>query len=253
MATNAPGDGAVPGVYHRAGAASAAVVLRWDPARGALVLEGAGVQTAVPAARLTLAPGGWRGGAVHFVWREDGGEASVTVEDARALSVLERSLPAALAEALGSHRAESRRRARRNRVLLTLLALVLATPVALIGALLLHPDPFLDRIVARLPTAVDEALGEQLESELAAGGRTVAGLPLEAVETLGARLLAEAPEAPFAFRFHVLEDPEVNAFAAPGGVVAVHTGLLLAAESPEELAGVLAHEIAHVLERHSLR
>ena len=69
-----------------------------------------------------------------------------------------------------------------------------------------------------------------------------------AVEQIGQRLLATAPEHSFDFRFHVLRDASINAFAAPGGVVVVHTGLLVAAESPDEVAGVLAHEIAHVLE-----
>lgn len=57
----------------------------------------------------------------------------------------------------------------------------------------------------------------------------------------------------FEFEVHVLDNPELNAFAMPGGQIAVFTGLLKAAEGPDELAGVLAHEIQHVVNRHGVR
>lgn len=55
------------------------------------------------------------------------------------------------------------------------------------------------------------------------------------------------------FHFFVLSDPTLNAFATFGGYVGIHTGLLLAAESEAELAGVLAHEISHVTQHHLAR
>jgi predicted Zn-dependent protease len=51
----------------------------------------------------------------------------------------------------------------------------------------------------------------------------------------------------------VIDDPQVNAFALPGGFVFVHTGLLLKADNEAEVAGVLAHELAHVAARHGTR
>jgi len=57
----------------------------------------------------------------------------------------------------------------------------------------------------------------------------------------------------YTFTFHITRNEQINAFAMPGGHVVIHTGLLLAADSPEEVAGVLAHEIAHVTRQHSLR
>lgn len=73
------------------------------------------------------------------------------------------------------------------------------------------------------------------------------------VEEAARRLLATRPERPpYAFEFHVVRDDEVNAFAFPGGVVVVNTGLIARAGAPDEVAAVLAHELAHVLERHSL-
>src|SRR2546425_11769177 len=51
----------------------------------------------------------------------------------------------------------------------------------------------------------------------------------------------------------MVRDNTINAFAMPGGFVGVHTGLLLAAQTESELAGVLAHEVAHVTQHHIAR
>jgi Zn-dependent protease with chaperone function len=66
------------------------------------------------------------------------------------------------------------------------------------------------------------------------------------VSTLGARLAAWAPGARFAYQFNVVDLPDINAFALPGGYIYVHRGLLERVRSEGELAAVLAHEIAHV-------
>jgi predicted Zn-dependent protease len=67
---------------------------------------------------------------------------------------------------------------------------------------------------------------------------------------LGARLTTGSR---YTYRFHLVQDKAINAFAMPGGIVVVHSGLLAATRTPEELAGVLAHEVQHVELRHSLR
>ena len=73
------------------------------------------------------------------------------------------------------------------------------------------------------------------------------------LESLGRRLLSTIPDARHEFEFFAVRDPAINAFALPGGFVGVHTGLLVAAESESELASVLAHEVAHVTQRHIAR
>jgi len=70
------------------------------------------------------------------------------------------------------------------------------------------------------------------------------------IQSLGQRLVAHSDAPRQDFRFYVVQDPSINAFAVPGGFVSVHTGLLLAAQSEAELASVMAHEIAHVTQRH---
>ena len=70
---------------------------------------------------------------------------------------------------------------------------------------------------------------------------------------LGARLAASANDPRWKFRFQIVDQPEPNAFAIPGGGIYVSRGLLALVDREDELAGVLAHEIAHVTQRHSAR
>lgn len=70
---------------------------------------------------------------------------------------------------------------------------------------------------------------------------------------VGYRLVAASPDSRIDFTFFALRDNTVNAFAMPGGFIGVHTGLILTAQSESELAAVLAHEVAHVTQRHIAR
>src|SRR5213079_3194867 len=70
---------------------------------------------------------------------------------------------------------------------------------------------------------------------------------------VGARLVAAANDARWKFTFKIVDQQESNAFAIPGGRIYVSRGLLALVNREDELAGVLAHEIAHVNERHSTR
>lgn len=70
------------------------------------------------------------------------------------------------------------------------------------------------------------------------------------IQQLGERLVAHSGGPNHDFHFYIIQDPTLNAFAVPGGYVFVHTGLILAARNESELAAVLAHEIAHIQQRH---
>ncbi len=67
---------------------------------------------------------------------------------------------------------------------------------------------------------------------------------------LGQRLLEVLPPQPFEYHFYMVEDPTFNAFATPAGHIFIHTGLVAALENEDELAGIIGHEIAHVVCRH---
>lgn len=75
----------------------------------------------------------------------------------------------------------------------------------------------------------------------------------EYINGLGQKLAAYSNDAKQRFHFFVIDEPSVNAFAVPGGYIALHTGLILKTQSESELASVIAHEIAHVTQHHMVR
>jgi len=70
------------------------------------------------------------------------------------------------------------------------------------------------------------------------------------VNSVGQRILKVVPPQPFKFGFYVIREEVYNAFASPAGQIFVYSGLLQAMENEDELAGILAHEIGHVVSRH---
>lgn len=70
------------------------------------------------------------------------------------------------------------------------------------------------------------------------------------IQDVGGRLVRHLDQPAGQFQFFIVKDSQINAFAVPGGYVGVNTGLILAARNEAELASVLAHEIAHITQRH---
>ncbi|HLK67967.1 MAG TPA: M48 family metallopeptidase [Bryobacteraceae bacterium] len=97
------------------------------------------------------------------------------------------------------------------------------------------------------------ALGRQMALEVERESRPVYDPTIsEYVSRLGQNIVRNS-DAKVPFTIKVLDSDEVNAFALPGGFMFVNTGLILKADNEAELAGVLAHEIAHVAARHGTR
>lgn len=101
----------------------------------------------------------------------------------------------------------------------------------------------------------DEAqIGQAIMREIRASGTLVEDPQInEYINEIGHRISAFANTAGQKFTFFVVDAPSINAFALPGGYIGVHSGLIQASRSEDELAGVLAHEIAHVTQRHIAR
>ncbi len=94
-------------------------------------------------------------------------------------------------------------------------------------------------------------LGNQTAAEVAKQVRLSRDATLNAyVNRMGQRIVAQTEMANLPWTFHVVEDDAINAFNIPGGHVYVNTGLIRAAGSASELAGVMAHEITHGVSRH---
>lgn len=102
--------------------------------------------------------------------------------------------------------------------------------------------------------SIDEEweMGRQIEAQIAQEMDLVHDqVALNYVNNLGQRLVAETAMSELPWKFHIVADPSINAFNVPGGHVYVHTGLIGEADNAGELAGVMAHEIAHGVERHA--
>lgn len=96
------------------------------------------------------------------------------------------------------------------------------------------------------------AIGRQLASEVDRSSRIINDpVVAEYVNRIGQNLVLNS-DAKVPFTIKVIDSSDVNAFALPGGYLYVHRGLIEAAENEAELAGVLAHEIAHVAARHGM-
>lgn len=123
--------------------------------------------------------------------------------------------------------------------------------VLLLGAYLWGLPAASRHLAARVSPAWEAQIGRQVVRRLSQE-RPVCDSPpaRQAVRDLVRRLAAAAPGSSYRFHVVILDSPDVNALAAPGGYLVVYSGLLRRAGNADELAGVLAHEMQHVLQRH---
>ncbi|MEP1596254.1 MAG: M48 family metalloprotease [Halieaceae bacterium] len=107
-------------------------------------------------------------------------------------------------------------------------------------------------------TVITPELEEELGTEMSVQVKDQIGLYADAdldryLQSVGNRLVAALGATPYTFRFAIVDQFEPNAFASPGGVIYVSRGLMSQMNNEAELAGVLAHEISHVTQRHHAR
>ncbi|MFZ6871729.1 M48 family metallopeptidase [Undibacterium sp. Di27W] len=134
--------------------------------------------------------------------------------------------------------------------LITLSLLILTLPVLLIWQM----DTLSGYAARQVPVAWEEKLGASVAAQDDLKNKRMPKAEADAVLTpLTAPLLQALPGSPYHYTIHIVNDSSTNAYALPGGYVAIHSGLILKAGSAEELQGVLAHEISHVEERHGTR
>ncbi len=146
---------------------------------------------------------------------------------------------------------QARGQERRGRMIVP--GCILFVLLTLVGLWLIK-DPAIAWSADRIPHSVEESLGEIFFKAIEAQSPMIENPELDReLEALVAPLAAAARAEGRHLDFHLVDDPTLNAFAIPGGHVVIHSGLVIKAERAEELLGVVAHEIAHVTERHSLR
>lgn len=227
-------------------------------ARGIVSVSALGVEAAAgdvsaraALADVSLRQAGFDERGLELAWTSLGDRWAVHVLDADAARGL-LSTPALAAAPMADALLNRRRRHTAARSLgWSLLVGLILLPAALLLLFLLNANRIAGWIAGTIPIEQEVGIGRQAFAGMRAGLKLVdAGAAYDAVTTIGARLTKGSK---YAFEFHVAEDKAVNAFALPGGVIVVNTGLIELTTRPEELAGVLAHEVQHVELRHSVR
>lgn len=135
------------------------------------------------------------------------------------------------------------------------LLLLLTLIPALVAAVTLQDLPdFGDSAGGVVSPEYERRLGQMFLREVRQSARLVTDAEVESyIQSLGQRLASHSDNASQVFTFFVIDDPRINAFAGPGGVIGMHSGIILNSDSESEVAGVMAHEIAHVTQRHLAR
>lgn len=128
------------------------------------------------------------------------------------------------------------------------LVAVVATLVAVVRLLDLHPSQTIARM---LPQQTREAMGRSVVTQLTGNMKKCESAPGRiALDRLTRRLTSAASDSPLPVQVVLVDWALVNAFAAPGGQIIMTRGLVQKATSPDEVAGVLAHEMGHTIELH---
>jgi len=139
-------------------------------------------------------------------------------------------------------------------VALMLLASTLVLPPQVSPAMAQVKLPDLGGRVEVLPPDQARMFPAEFRNFMRAQGLLIEDPIIEAYfDDMGHRIVMHSEGRNRPFHFHVLRIPGINAFAAPAGAVALNSGLILAARSADEVAGVLAHEVSHVTQNHLVR
>ena len=132
-------------------------------------------------------------------------------------------------------------------------------PLTLAFNLSAYADPIVlpdmgDSSATEVSSAQEKNLGEGLMRFLRQNNLIETDPVIQSyIHSLGYQLVANSDESTQPFTFFVVSDNTINAFAAPGGFVGINAGLILTSEDESELAAVMAHEIAHITQRHIAR
>ncbi len=136
-----------------------------------------------------------------------------------------------------------------------LVAFVLSAPLALpVRAQSVELPSLGEAGSEELSPGLERRIGEQIMAQIRRDPAYLADAEAnEYINHLGYQLVSVSAARSMDFVFFMVRDPMMNAFALPGGFIGVHSGLVIAAQNESELAGVLAHEIGHVSQRHIAR
>ena len=218
--------------------------------QGRLVVQ-TDAQEWVAAEHSTISATGFNATQLSVAWSEPQGVYHFFVDAGPARKAFSDGMPAGLATHVGAANRAARSVERRFKLWWAVLACIALAPIVALVLLLWRADDVLNWVIAQVPHEIEAKLGDLVVAQTRAHMRVIeSGPAVDAVKRIGERLTAGSRHN---YRWLVVDKSEVNAFAAPGGVVVVYSGLLQATDRPEEAAGVIAHEVAHAELRHGLR
>lgn len=204
----------------------------------------------VPFSELVVSAGGLDHDQLVATWKGQAGQRTLYLKNPDVIRAFRQAAPDRLTIPLERAAEQVRQVRQRHRIVWSIVggALLAATLGLWFGSGLL-----VELAVDRIPIEWEKKLGESAYHDFLARQEVIKeGLAVAAVTEMTHRLTDPIPENPYTFEITVVKSEVVNAFALPGGYIVVFTGLMKKAESPEEVAGVLAHELNHVLQRHGL-
>ena len=200
---------------------------------------------------LSVSAGGLNHDQLVVRWGTAPSTRTVYLKDPSLITTFRSAAPPELMKELDVTAATVRRTRSRNR---TAWGIAVATIGALMVGIWLSMDLLVGWAVDRIPLDWERRIGESaFEDFLIQHPAVKDGAAVAAVQEISERLSDHIPDNPYIFKIAVVESEVVNAFALPGGYVVVFTALLKEAENGEEVAGVLSHELNHVIERHALQ
>jgi hypothetical protein len=226
-----------------------------EPAELAIVADNIEVRTitavdVVQFQRLRIREVGFEKPGLEFAWDTPEGVRAVQVLDVNAVGSLRASSALASLPQFTALRTAQRRHAFGRPLGWTLLGMFVFFPVLAIVLFVWQADRIAHAAAERISIADEVKLGDGAFAQMSASlDLKDSGPVFDTLQTLSKRLTHGSK---YTYRAHVAQSDVVNAFALPGGIIVVNTGLINATRRPEELAGVLAHEMQHVERRHSL-
>lgn len=231
---------------------SAGVPARAHFEPGVLVVQGRGYWYTPQLAGISLKTGGYDGRQWLISWDSPAGVLTAMLQGDDAVDAFIKLVPDEISGKLLRVRKAHARRERKFKLGMGLLGLILSLPFLTLLLFWANADRVSQWAAERISLEQEGKLGDLAFDQMRPGLKLIDHeAATAAVQLIGVRLTAGSQK--YHYTFHLAEDPRVNAFALPGGHVVVFTGLLRLAESADEVAGVLAHEVSHIRKRHSLR
>ncbi len=199
---------------------------------------------------LTVAAGGFDHDQLVVRWVGAAGERTLYLKHPDVIRAFRQAAPDQLRAPLDRAAEHVRQARHRHRMVWSVIG---GTVLVVVLGLWFGSDLLVEMAVDRIPVEWEQKLGESAYKDFLAQQDVMKeGVAVSAVEEITHRLVEQIPNSPYKFEVTVVKSDVVNAFALPGGYIVVFTGLMKKADSGEEVAGVMGHELNHVLQRHGL-